>query len=317
MLQDKQLFVGNFNCTFGRNNDPMLDYFFDIVFPAFKEGEKISKDPSRKDFFVFENIMLTMQNGVFVIGGLIVKRTELEVKSNYDELGNLIPTDKKIPSDPYSYFMINLKNHRMTIVKNQKGSPTLKDFEKASKYLLLDYVNNYNQKLSSGEEKLPRPYVNVVSIPHSGTIKEELKEVSKIEYLTLKFFPKNRDVSHEDTFEYLGNMLERAGSKTGNTTINTPKNHDEVGKIIEETEALAKPTLRVHYNDGRKRTLKHNDFSETSHIQLDEEFSFSENLNVISGKVINQEGYNTLSEENKKLYDKYYSQFEEFYDQNR
>jgi hypothetical protein len=311
MLSSKILTIANFNLTFGEKNEPMLNYFESIVYPALKnvEGVKIGKSP-----YTFENITLTIKNGIFVFCGLLVKSTVLEVFSRYDSNGNLQRTSDLYPSDPYSYFMINLQNHRMALVKNQKGSPTVKDLENAVERALKQYVSeqNVNQPKDS-VERLPKPILNIVSIPFSGKIIEELKKVKKIEKLTMRFYPLNLDVSTHSTFNHLRVLLEETGSKSGNTQINTPTNTDGVVELLEETKGLIKPSLRVVYSNNSKRTLTEDNFSYTSNIDLDEKDTFQENLNMISGKVINQQDYKKISEENGKLYDKFFSILERMF----
>ncbi|MCI3921351.1 hypothetical protein MO973_24595 [Paenibacillus sp. TRM 82003] len=311
MLSSKILTIANFNLTFGEKNEPMLNYFESIVYPAIKsvEGIKIKYSP-----YTFENVTLTMRNGIFVFCGLLVKSTVLEVFSRYDSKGNLQRTSDTYPSDPYSYFMINLQNHRMALVKNQKGSPTVKDLEKAVEGVLKNYIIERNgSQPKDSVERLPKPILNIVSIPFSGKIIEELKKVKKIEKLTLRFYPLNLDVSTHSTFNHLRELLEETGSKSGNAQINTPTNKKGVVELLEETKGLIKPSLRVVYKNNSKRTLTEENFSYTSSIDLDDEDSFKENLKTISGKVINQQDYVKTSEENEKLYNKFFPLLERMF----
>ncbi|GKS13715.1 hypothetical protein YDYSY3_47150 [Paenibacillus chitinolyticus] len=311
MLSSKIMTIANFNLTFGEKNEPMLNYFESIVYPALKnvEGVKIEKSP-----YTFENITLTIKNGIFVFCGLLVKSTLLEVYSRYDSKGNLQRISDKYPSDPYSYFMINLQNHRMALVKNQKGSPTVKDLENAVERVLKKYVSEQNENQPKDSvERLPKPILNIVSIPFSGKLIEELKKVKKIEKLTMRFYPLNLDVSTHSTFNHLRELLEETGSTSGNTQINSPTNTDGVVELLEETKGLIKPSLRVVYSNNSKRTLTEDNFSYTSNIDLDDEDTFQENLNMISGKVINQQDYIKTSEENGKLYEKFFSMLERMF----
>ncbi|MEC0093431.1 hypothetical protein [Paenibacillus macquariensis] len=311
MLENKTMIIANFNLTFGKDDEPMLNYFEDIIYPAFKNADGVKYD---RNPYTFENVTLTMKNGIFVLCGLLVKSTVLQVKSRYDSEGKLQQTSFEYPSDPYSYFMINLQNHRMALVKNQKGSPTVKDLETVSEKLLTRYVKEVNKdKLNENDDKLPMPMLNIVSIPFSGKIVEELKKVKKIEKLTLRFYPLNLDISTSATFNHLREMLEETGSKTGNTQINTPTNHEGVGRLLEETKGLIKPSIQVVYKNNSKRTLTESNFSQTSSIELDDIGDFQENLNTISGKVINQQDYVITSDENGKLYERLFSRLEQMY----
>lgn len=309
MIERKYLYVANFNCTFGKDNDPMLNYFEDIVLQAFQKGI-IYTNKRNDNEYLFEEVELSIKNGIFVLVGLLVKRTHLEIKSRYDEKGNLKNTNDRVPSDPYSYFIINLQNHRMALVKNQKGSPTVSDFDSTASHILKTYVREINNKINDNEEKLPEPNLNVVSIPFTGKIEEELKKVSKIESAVLRFYPLNGDISPNKLFNELREMLTDAESKSGNAQINNPKNHKVVGNILKDTKGTVRPTLRVIYGNGSQRTLRDNDFSERTKIELDDNLDFHQNMDTISGKVINQEEFNETSEENNNIYQRFFSKLE-------
>lgn len=309
MLDDKQSYIANFNCTFGKEDEPMLDYFFEIVLPALSKEEE--KDSEKKTEFFFRNVKLTNVKGVFVLAGLIVKSTTLEVKSRIIN-GELVRTNEIYPSDPYSYFLINLKNHRMVLVKNQKGSPTLQNFSVTAREEIKKFIREKNVELSK-EEELPNVHLNVVAIPFKGAIEEELKKVKQIKNVILRFYPLNGDIIDNETVDYLTESLELLGSKTGNITYNTPTNKDNVASIIKDTKGLMKPTIRVKYKNGTTRTLKDESFTEVMSIPLDEEETFKENIDVITGKVITKEEFAETSEENKSIYDRMYTRLENAY----
>ncbi|GIO35758.1 hypothetical protein J41TS12_06190 [Paenibacillus antibioticophila] len=314
MIEKKNLYIANFNCTYSKNkkNEPLLSNFETILLPAFTHGI-IYKNSKTGNEFLFEDVELSLRNGIFVLVGLIVKRTHLEIKTRYNESGALITTNDLIPSDPFSYFIINLQNHRMVLVKNQKGSPTVSDFDKTASHILSMYVREYNKLVSESENKLPKPNLNVVTIPYSGKIEEELKKIKKIESAVLRFYPLNGDISTNELFNELREMLDEVDSKTGSTQFNNPQDHGKIAEILKDTKGTVRPTLRVIYGNGSKRTLRENDFSEVTKVDLDDTSSFHDNMNEISGKVINQPQYNETSEENNSIYQRYFSKLENIF----
>lgn len=304
-ISDKQSYIANFNCTFGDENKPMLDYFFDAILPALLEEEKNKR-------FIFENVTITFVNGEFVLAGIIVKRTKLEIKSLYVE-GELVRTDETYPSDPYSYFLINLKNHRMVLTKNQNGSPTLVNFATAVRNRINKYITNKNKDLGENEEKIPEAQLNVVAIPFKGSIKQELKKVKKIKNVILRFYPLNEDIMDNETANDLLQSLEELGSGSASITYNTPDNKENVAQIIEETKGLMRPTIRVEYENGNKATLKDGSFTEIMNIPIDESESFEKNIDTISGKVIHKKEFTETSAGNEKIYKKYFTKIENWY----
>lgn len=312
MIDKKTLNVANFNCTFGKKNEPLLNHFEDILLPAFQKGI-VYENKRNGNKYLLEDVELSMKNGIFVLVGLLVKKTHLEIKTRHDNKGVLVPTNERIPSDPFSYFIINLKNHRMALVKNQNGSPTVNDFDKTASYILKSYVKQHNDGEEREENKLPIPNLNVVTIPYEGKIEGELKKVQKIESAVLRFYPLNGDISPNSLFNELREMLTEVDSKTGNTQINNPKNIKKMADILKDTKGTVKPTLTVIYGNGAKRTLRDNDFSESTKIDVDDSLEFHENMDVISGKVINTEEYNETSEENNKIYQRFFSKLENLF----
>ncbi|MFA2814598.1 hypothetical protein AB1I91_12790 [Bacillus paranthracis] len=302
MIERKSLYIANFNCTFGKENKPMLDYFEEIVMPAFQQSQVRESDGNK---YFFDNVKLIMVKGEFMLGGLLIKRTKLEVKSLYTE-GKLTLTNEIHPSDPYSYFLINLKNHRMVLVKNQKGSPNLGNFSATAKYVLKDYVSKINRDIEDKEERLPAANLNIVAIPFKDAIRKEMKNVKKIQNVILRFYPLNGDIDGNEVFTYMREMLEEVDSKSGHTQINTPDSRENVINLLDDTNGLVRPTLRVVYNNGSARTLRDDSFTEEMQIQLEDTEDLYENLDSIAGRVINEEQFTDTSEENQNIYERWF-----------
>ncbi|XYR59697.1 hypothetical protein ACS4RT_12415 [Bacillus amyloliquefaciens] len=74
-----------------------------------------------------------------------------------------------------------------------------------------------------------------------------------------------------------------------------------------------KPTIRVKFNNGTSGTLKDDSFTEVMNIPLDEEETFNQNIDEITGKVINKTEFNETSEENRSIYDRMYTKLENAY----
>lgn len=163
----KRTFIANFNLVFyGKDEEPLLSQFDTILMPALISGEKRTSGDSK--YFLLDVGIQQDEDDEYVLKGLIVKQTVLEVKSDLDENGRLIEKDEKYPTAPFSMFAIYLKNHRMVYVQNQKGSPSLDNFKATIKYLLNLYVDKKSKELN---KELPIPILNVVGIPMRKKIK--------------------------------------------------------------------------------------------------------------------------------------------------
>lgn len=310
MIEQKSLYIANFNCTFGKENKPMLDYFQQIILPAFTSSEMRVSDGNK---YFFDNVKLIMVKGRFMLSGLMIKRTKLEVKSLYTEGVGLRVTDESYPSDPYSYFLINLQNHRMVIVKNQKGSPNLGNFSATANFLLKQYIRKFNQEIENKEDKLPSVQLNVVAIPFEDAIREELRNVTKIHNIILRFYPLNGDVDGKATFSNLRDMLDEVDSQSGFAQFNTPDNKENVIELLDNTKGLVRPSVKVSYNNGSSKTLKDDSFTEEMKISLESTGNLDEDLDTIAGRVINKEEFSDTSDENKSIYDRWFGVLENIF----
>jgi hypothetical protein len=297
----RELIIANFNCTFGEKNKPMLEYFDEILYPSFiADIKKVNK--KSKDEYFFTNVKLVeYEKDLFALVGFLVKKTVLEIKSGYDANG-LFDEDKHIPTAPYSLFAIFLNNHRMILIKNQKkGSPDLRNFSATAKFYLKDFVNKYN-KGKKKDERFPRAYLNIASMPSEKTIKEQLKGVKTINKVTLRFYPLNGDVDNSKVLRSLRAELDELQSKSGNKTINTPKNHDGVANLVNDTRGNAIPTVNVTFNDGETRTIRNDEFTEKIRIEsTNSNLSIDDTVDLI-GEVSSRDEIKEVGEENKIIY---------------
>ena len=108
----KKSSVANFNLVFyGKDEEPLLAYFDSILMPALTSG--ITREIGDAKYFLMNVGVEETEEGEYVLRGLIIKQTVLEVKSDLDENGKLIEKDEKYPTAPFSTFVIYLKNHRI------------------------------------------------------------------------------------------------------------------------------------------------------------------------------------------------------------
>ena len=97
----------NFNCVFGDNNEPLLAHFKDVLYPALTASNVIKYS---NGYFNVENIKITEHSTLgYILTGVFVKQTELEILSQRDQdTGKLVFTDQKYQTAPYSIFAILL-----------------------------------------------------------------------------------------------------------------------------------------------------------------------------------------------------------------
>lgn len=297
----RESIIANFNCTFGENDEKMLTYFEDIVYPAFTSDlKRINK---AGDEYFFEKVqIIEYENGLYALAGFFVKKTILVVESGHDSNKGIYKDHKEIPSAPYSIFIIFLNNHRMILIKNQsKGSPDIRNFSSTIKEIFNKYIKAEN-KSKKKLNKLPNAYINVSPIPSEKSIEEQLKDIKTINNITLRFYPLNGDVDNTSVLKYLREELKDLNSKSGNLAINTPKNEKEIVKLIKDTKGTAVSTLKVTGFDGEKKTIRNEELSEKIYIETQDDNITIDDSKDILKKLNDREELKIVSKENNVIY---------------
>ena len=306
--KEKRLSVANFNTVFLKENDeeaPLLEYFDTIIMPALNSG--IERKTGDDSYLIMDVEIVEDNNGDFVLTGYIVKKTVLDRLSDLDMNGKLIKLDDHYPAAPFSTFAIYLKNHRMIFVENQKGSPRINSFRSTIKYIIDTYVRMKNQELSmSNEQLLPLPLVNVVGIPSRKSIEKELKDVQKINKLTLRFFPLNGD--GDNNFSGIFSSLSKEvratlGCRTGFVVYNSPGNKQGVIDLVSDVEGTVEPIIHITNQNGSKKTLRNDMITERIKMNINGENLREEIKNSITeGNKIDSIQY--VSNDNSEIYKK-------------
>ena len=300
MLEEKTIQFANFNITFGENEEAMLMHFEDIVFPAFTGGYIRGKE-NELPRYSFGDVTIKMIDNEHVLVGNYIKDTEYRVVTTVQE-GNLVPSPAEVPTAPYSRFIIFLKNHRMVLVKNESGSPDIRSFQKTVRDILSKYTHAQNRGKAK-EEKLPFAIVNIVDIPLKDSIDEVLRNINKINWLKLRFFPLNNDLDPLPIAQAMKNEMAKVGSRTGNLVFNSPDSKAGVKDVLESTAGLAITTMKVTDSDGETRQIKEDAFSSSKTIPYRD--NIEENGDTYIVMQAKKDGIiSTVSPENATLYER-------------
>lgn len=274
MKIEREAQIANFNVVIGDEEKPMLEYFDTLIYPALTS--KFTKKENETEY-LFKGVQIVKDKADnYVLVGKLVKRTILEIRSDINNEGELVEKDEHYSSAPYSTFVIYLKNHRMVLVPNQKGSPTLASFRSTITKVISKYRNDINEKLAD-DKKIPEPMIRVVGIPSVRSISEALKTVDRVNELRLKFYPLNGDIDFSGMFSNMTTDLRKAvDCKNGETILKSPKNMDGIAKVLEESAGTVEPILWVTTKEKSKVKLRETEVTERYKIKLNEENDFEE-----------------------------------------
>lgn len=301
MMDKKTTVIANFNCTFGQDNKPMLTYFDKIIYPAFTEDyfRKVKDDT----YFFKDAKLVELDNGRMILQGIYVRRTRLEVKTEYNPIKNELEfTNKFYNSAPISIFTLFLDNHTLLYTTNQKGSPNIRSFGATIKDIVKQVITVYNDGKIK-EKRIPMPEINIVDIPSSDSIEEKFKMVKKIRKLQFRFFNPNGDIGSSDAVSWMYGRLDTYNSKIAQISFNQPQNIDKVKDDVKEINGLAKIKLEVDFKNGSKGKLDNNSLSEKFEIDMDENESIENVASIAVATLQNNSIIKEIGQDNKKIYE--------------
>lgn len=288
------MYVADLNVVFGKKEEPLINYLDDIVLPALNANLYI--ESSERTCYIFTDVLLNeIEKDEYIIQGILIKDTMLDVMSEYSTEKGLEKTNKHFKSSPYSVFIIYLKNHRMVLVKNQVGSPDIRNFGAALRQAMKIYISEQNQerRLKSAQ-LLPMAKVHVAGIKTVQSVKEALRDVEKIEQLVFKLYPLNEEWDYGSVFGEIDETIRKEiGSKKGRMIFPSPKSIDGVAEIIEATEGLVQTELKVIYKSDlslsgtkKKGTIRDSAISEVMNIDLNNDLDKAYEEIYLNGKDI-------------------------------
>lgn len=303
IMNNKNGYTANFNVVFGKGKEekPLLDYFDTIVMPTLLMDVK--KKIGDNEYKIINVEVENIAGFGMVLKGVLVKNTLLEIKSRMKMNGEMLEINELYPSSPYSIFIISLKNHRMILVKNQKGSPDIRSFSSVFKSLIASYTRDENRRRKSNEEPLlPEANINIVGLPIKESIEDYLRDVKKINKLTLKFYPLNGDIDISDIFQGITTEVRQiVGSETGHIVLNSPTSVNGIVEVLEDAYGTVEAKFNVTYNDNNKGVINNGNISEKIQIPVKSE-SFVEMQKELIDSIVKIENLKKTSKQNLQIY---------------
>lgn len=298
---EKIMHYANFNITYGAEEQPMLEHFEDIVFPAFLSGFRRGK-PDEYPAFYFDGIDIKELDGQYVLVGNYIKDTQYNIRTTIHD-GKLVSTPADVPTAPYSRFIIFLKNHRMLLVRNEAQSPDVRSFQATVRDMLNNYIRQENRNKDK-DHKLPHALVNIVDIPLKSTIEDVLKGVQKINWLKFRFFPLNNDKNPFLFAEGIDREMKSIQSKHAHVQFTSPESKEEIVHLIDQSSGLALATLEVRDSEGNKTKIKEEQFTTSTKISFGRDIIAEDDQYIII-QAKKDSAITVQSVENATLYERF------------
>ena len=246
MIENKKCYVANFNITFPNEDntefEPLVMHLEDIFLPALQQRYNIKYSGSTFFFSDIEKVVLPNNDKAIV--GLLVRDTQVEIKSVVDQVTQQINyKDDRYQTSPFSCFILLEKNHRGIIIKNQNGSPSMSNFNTIMASYLHKFVGDENRKIrrriKSEKENafyLPYAFVNIVGIPSSQNLKKEFEELKSISHVTFRVYPLNPSPDMQGAFSILRNQLHALQGSSSSITMRSLKNIKSTQELVADTK---------------------------------------------------------------------------------
>ncbi len=302
-MPEKIMHYANFNVTFGPNDEPMLTHFADIVFPAFLEKDFRRVNSGGMASFYVSDVEIKEINDEYVLVGNYIKDTQYNVLTTIQD-GKLVDSPQKVPTAPYSRFIIFLKNHKMILIRNEGKSPDVRSFQVTVNKMLHHYVRQHNLKEENKNQRLPYAFVNIVDIPLPNDIEEVLKTIKQVKKLRMKFFPLNNDINPELIARGIDEQMKKTKSKHALLEFTSPESKKEIQGLLNSSSGLATVAMDVIDSHGNKTRIKEDSFVSQKQVPLSQNIEPANDAYFIeqamSDPVVKQ-----TSDENRALYERF------------
>lgn len=304
-METKIMHFANFNITFGEKEEPMLLHFEDVIFPAFTGNYKRGKEEGYPKLGFSDVEIKQTKDEDYVLVGNYIKDTQYNIRTTIQN-GELTSSPARVPTAPYSRFIIFLKNHRMILVRNESSSPDIRSFQATVRDILNKYIREKNKGIKKADKlsQLPFAIVNIVDIPLKEDIESILKAVHKINWIQLQFFPLNNDLNPLPIAQAINDEMGRVGSRTANAKFNSPDSKQGVKKMLEDTAGLARTTMSITDEEGETKKIKEESFSSNKIIPFSRDINSSDDEHLIT--IAKQDAVISItSPDNLTLYERF------------
>lgn len=236
--------MSNLVCKFGDQN--LLDYFSEIVLPAFSDPE-LRRTYSETKYF-FEDVELVTVEGRVLLVGRFIKDMVFEREQVYTSDG-LVADHDEMQSSPSCIFVLVLDIHRLIFLKETRGAPTLENFKLTlGAFLSVKYkafiTEVYEEAKTKGEKVTKKqlmidnapPTLELIPLTSAQSIDSFVRQYEVLSSVTYKFSDRNDEHDNEGFFEAVQRQKDEVGSKT--TTIRH-SNSEGLDKesVIDEVQA--------------------------------------------------------------------------------
>lgn len=273
--------MGNFVCKFGSQN--LLDYFGEVVYPAFFDTELIRKYGETKYFF--EQVkLITIDERVLLVGRFI-KDMVLEREQIYKPSQGLVEDRGELQSSPSAIFVLILDVHRLIYLKETKFAPTLDNFKSTIESFIKNKHKKYidmlaDESKAEGKRKTKKqllsehfpPSLEIIPLTSVRSVEDFVRQYEVLSSVTYKFSDRNDEQDNEGFFRAVQRQKDEVGSESTTIKHSSSEGLDKEAVIGEVQAATAQGNQRVVMvgKDSSGNTLRgdNNDFQLKTTVEV-------------------------------------------------
>lgn len=329
--------VANLTCRSVVGDRELLDIFEDYFLPALKSIIVPGSRKSETHSYRFIDLKVEKIDNNLILHGRLVKSLNIE-REQILEKGKLVDSIETLRSDPSSYFVLFLKNHKLLWLRELKRAPKLNDFKYVLKKVFKTYREEiiglqcekeaksfFNDSEPSNDEinefkkierkiysLFPQLEVEITPLGNNVNISEEFKNFSLITNIKLRALKRNQELGNEynDLLRLMSETQERSLAKDVITEIRGTKKNS---LSIEETQKIAinasdgnyEYCIKGYDTENNLVTKKESDFSLQLTVEYDKNNSVLTNVRRMINKyfeAVNK--YNTIQAVNPEVNNK-------------
>jgi hypothetical protein len=273
--------MANLVCKFGDKN--LLDYFEEIVVPAFFDQEMLRRYGETKYFF--EKVEFVTVEGRVLLVGRIIKDMILEREQVYSRSEGLVPDHDELQSSPSSIFVLILDVHRLVFLKETRFAPTLDNFKSTlESFLKLKhkvFIDSKYDELKAAGEKVTKkklvlenfpPSLELIPLTSAQSIDDFVRQYDVLRSVSYKFADRNDEHDNEGFFEAVQRQKDEVGSKKTEVKHSNPEGLNKesvIGEVQAATEQ-GNQTVTLVGKDSSGTELKgdNTDFQLKTFVEL-------------------------------------------------
>lgn len=248
-MKKRTIELGNLVVLF--NGKGLVESFNERFYKVILNGKV--KGKGEVESYRFHGLKLDSIDRTPVFYGRLLKFMTIEAEQDFDvKRATLVDSDKRMPSVPSAFFVIDLTTHRISYLGETRRSPTLKDFEYCLKKLL---QHDWREKRKSMKETMlaqhetkriskhvreeieikldkafPQPEVRVTPLPAIKQVGKTLAPFKKITQVSIKPLSRNNELSKQNASFLRAIEKEQDLLKSRNFNINANNAKDGLEK---------------------------------------------------------------------------------------